>query len=200
MIYRIPDPQYSRYRVVHRIVEKLPDGRYMAQGDNQDHPDPWVIPHGNIVGGQVAAIAKGGYLLSYLRNPIYLGLAFACLVTFLFWPSKECETSEATSAMVGGMHTDELNVVAPVPALAVVEAATRTERVEHRDNVIVLTEDAPGLRPASWVVGLPTRPESDVDVFIREWISACSDDREHLGAEACGRSRDRGLRSEAVLV
>jgi signal peptidase I len=189
VIYKIPDPQYSRYRVVHRIVDRLPDGRYVVQGDNQDHADPWMIPHDNIAGGEVLAIAKGGYLLGYLRNPLYLGVALACLVTYLFWPSKAEENADERVGCDGDAGTDEGTVAS---------AAVRAERPVGMEPLIVLTESGPTVTtvPSS---PRPVRRESDVDVFIREWIDICAPAGPAVGPAAAADTRATGDR-ETVSV
>jgi signal peptidase I len=89
VIYKIPDPDLASYRIVHRIDHQNSDGRYAMRGDNQKHTDPWLLTKGDILGEQVLSLAKGGYILANLRNPLFLALVFGGFVTYAAWPSKK---------------------------------------------------------------------------------------------------------------
>ena len=58
VIYAIPDKKFSKFRVVHRVVERTADNKYVTKGDNQAHADPWVIAHSDIDGGRVLSIPQ----------------------------------------------------------------------------------------------------------------------------------------------
>ena len=106
VIYAIPDKQYTSYRVVHRIVNRTTDGRYVTQGDNQPHPDPWLIGHRDIKGGRVLSIPKAGYVLAYMRNPLYLGLLFGLGVAFVAWPRGSTSDGDDAAQADGDEDTD----------------------------------------------------------------------------------------------
>lgn len=156
VIYRIPDPKYRAFRVVHRIAERWPDGRYVTKGDGQDHADPWMISHDDIAGRQVLAIGKGGYLLGYIHNPLYLAAVFAMLVTYLFWPSKELVDDDAESP-----STDDPCGRPPEPYAA---PGRVTLDLRTAGSVITLASE-PEHRE---------RTEDDIDRFVRDWMAYCS--------------------------
>ena len=56
--------------IVHRIIEKVDDGGFIIQGDNNPEPDPGIIPSKDINGKVVVAIPYAGYGLEFLRNPL----------------------------------------------------------------------------------------------------------------------------------
>jgi signal peptidase I len=89
VIYKIPDPELAKYRIVHRIDHQNSDGRYAIKGDNQKHTDPWLLTKGDILGAEVLSLAKGGYIVANLRNPWFLALVFGGFVTYAAWPSKK---------------------------------------------------------------------------------------------------------------
>jgi signal peptidase I len=83
VVYRIPDDTYSgSYRIVHRLHERTPADKWIIKGDNNEGTDAWEVPDSHIVGRKVVMIPKGGYLLSWMMSPIFIGL---CIGMSVFW-------------------------------------------------------------------------------------------------------------------
>lgn len=101
IVYRIPGAGAGAGReVVHRLHQRLPDGRFLAKGDNNRSPDPWPLTAEDIVGSKWLMVAKGGVFLGFLRSIIMLALLFGVLVTWVFWPREEHDREgEATVAL-----------------------------------------------------------------------------------------------------
>jgi signal peptidase len=68
--------------IFHRVIDKIygPDGEVLFQtkGDNNQIPDPFLVPAKNIYGVQRGLIPYIGWIFIFLRNPI--GLAIILLV------------------------------------------------------------------------------------------------------------------------
>lgn len=59
--------------VIHRIVGRAPEGRFVTQGDNNPERDPWSIAAEDVTGAAFGRVPAAGMLSTYLRGP--LGLA-----------------------------------------------------------------------------------------------------------------------------
>ena len=98
IVYRIPGAGAGAGReVVHRLHQRLPDGRFLAKGDNNRTPDPWPITGKDIVGSKWLMVAKGGVFLGFLRSILRLAVLFGVLVAWVFWP-REDGASEGEAA------------------------------------------------------------------------------------------------------
>ena len=90
VVYRIPGAGAGAGReIVHRLHERLPDGRFLVRGDNNRTNDPWVITTDDIVGSKWLMVAKGGVFLGFLRSIIMLAFLFGVLVAWVFWPTED---------------------------------------------------------------------------------------------------------------
>ncbi len=90
VVYRIPGAGAGAGReIVHRLHERLPDGRFLVRGDNNKTNDPWVITSADIVGSKWLMVAKGGVFLGFLRSILMLAVLFGVLVAWVFWPREE---------------------------------------------------------------------------------------------------------------
>ncbi len=90
VVYRIPGGGAGAGReIVHRLHERLPDGRFLVRGDNNKTNDPWVITTDDIVGSKWLMIAKGGVFLGFLRSILMLAVLFGVLVAWVFWPRED---------------------------------------------------------------------------------------------------------------
>lgn len=85
--YSVPEKPYTSYNVVHRIIDQLPDGRFVIRGDNRDANDPWLIGNSDIHGKQVLLVPKAGFVLVFFSSPIGFALMFGVLVTAWLWGS-----------------------------------------------------------------------------------------------------------------
>ena len=193
VIYAVPDKLYRSHRVVHRVIDRT-EGVYVTKGDNQDHADPWAIPHANILGREVVAIGRGGYFLAYLHNPIYLALVFSVAVMYTFWPSKKDVVRNANAGeLAEAAATDLGDTQSGLDSDASVRLTTQVESAPAifvPQKSVPSTNSEPSIRSvrgpaptrlnesaASTVLSLPVSPlassdqtpRSDIDSFIEEW-------------------------------
>ena len=78
--YRVPDGEIGAgHVVIHRLVGGDADA-FVAQGDNNDAPDPWRPAAARIAGRAWVSIPGVGRLVSWMRQPGFLGAAAAALV------------------------------------------------------------------------------------------------------------------------
>ena len=90
IVYRIPGAGAGAGReIVHRLHERLPDGRFLVRGDNNKTNDPWAITSDDIVGSKWLMVAKGGVFLGLLRSILMLAVLFGVLVAWVFWPRED---------------------------------------------------------------------------------------------------------------
>jgi signal peptidase I len=90
VVYRIPDEKYPKaFRIVHRLKVRLPNGNFLAQGDNNEGTDAWELSADNIVGKQVLMIPKGGVVMSRLLSPLFIGTYIGLLVFWAVWTDDE---------------------------------------------------------------------------------------------------------------
>ncbi len=152
---------------MHRVIERTADGHYVTQGDNQTHADPWVIGHDDIEGGRVLSIPKAGYLLAYMRNPMYLGLLFGIAVTFVAWPRRssdedeEADDTETDLAFSSAARADTptFDWALSVPPLFDASAADAESRPATEP---VRSEPVPERVGAA---------HAELDEFVRDWAS-----------------------------
>ena len=71
--------------VVHQIVEERPDGTFITQGLNNDHPDSWLVNKSDILGTMTLRLPGVGQLFLFgADNPILLGLGVATISSLSF--------------------------------------------------------------------------------------------------------------------
>ena len=105
IVYRIPgDGAGAGREIVHRLHERLPDGRFLVRGDNNRTSDPWAITSDDIVGSKWLMVAKGGVFLGFLRSILMLAVLFGVLVAWVFWPREDPvpDGEAVTGEAVGG--------------------------------------------------------------------------------------------------
>lgn len=73
-------------RVVHRIVEQLPNGNYITNGDNKPATDPWEVKPDWINGEVVQVLPQAAQVLLIIRSPVFLAIICGLLVTAALWP------------------------------------------------------------------------------------------------------------------
>lgn len=69
--------------VIHRLVAGDVQDGFIAQGDNNDHLDPWDVQPSQVLGEQWLTVPKVGLLLAWVRSPLGLGLLAAGLGVYL---------------------------------------------------------------------------------------------------------------------
>lgn len=67
-------------QIVHRVVERRPDGRLLVQGDNRATPDLPLPSDADVIGVAVLEIPFGRHLLRLATDPLVLGVGAACWV------------------------------------------------------------------------------------------------------------------------
>jgi signal peptidase I len=78
---------YKKYggAVVHQIIEKRPDGTFITQGLNNEHPDTWLVEKNEILGSMALRLpGVGDIFLFGAENPILLGLGVAGILSISF--------------------------------------------------------------------------------------------------------------------
>lgn len=81
--------------IVHRVVEKLPDGSYKTKGDNNDFVDPWVAKPDTIRGEVIAMFPQAYRVIGIIRSPIFWIIPIGIMVTYFLWPAPEPKVAEA---------------------------------------------------------------------------------------------------------
>lgn len=171
--YGVPDVRYHKARIVHRIVAKTADGRYEIQGDNQDHIDPWLVAPGNILGGKVLVIPRGGFMVRYSYGPFGLAVLFGMLLTWAFWPDlAEEELEVATLQNSLGRHS------------ALQEQLQLQPTIQPPNPILVLQESlAVADADASFKVSNDNTPDLErpdqrnltIDQLLEQWINDPAD-------------------------
>ncbi|MDQ1603247.1 MAG: signal peptidase [Actinomycetota bacterium] len=82
VVYRIPDADLHRFRVVHRIRAVGADGRFVTQGDNNANADPWRPDTHDVEGSVLFRVPGAGHLLSAVFSPLALLLLCAALAGY----------------------------------------------------------------------------------------------------------------------
>jgi signal peptidase I len=181
--FKIPDPKYDKFRIVHRVIGKTNDGHYEIQGDNQDHADPWSVPAENIAGSKVFLLPQGGTVLGYARNPIGLALLFGAIVTWTVWPKKteEDEVEDPIVALLGQppairlealMADDPFDVREPLVVGTSLTYAQFLNRPTLRD--VVQTQALPEIKIPEPANALDERSffhEALFEQHLTEWIN-----------------------------
>ncbi len=67
-------------QLVHRVVERRPDGRLLVQGDNRATPDLPLPSDADVVGVAVLEIPFGQQVLRLATDPLVLGVGAGCWV------------------------------------------------------------------------------------------------------------------------
>ena len=78
---------YKKYggAVVHQIIEERPDGTFITQGLNNDHPDSWLVNKSDIMGKLSLQLPGVGQLFLFgANNPAILGLMVAGILSISF--------------------------------------------------------------------------------------------------------------------
>lgn len=71
--------------VIHRLMERDPEGKWITKGDNKPDVDPWTIADQEIVGTYLFAIDGAGAKIEWIKTrPMALGL-FAALIAMLMY-------------------------------------------------------------------------------------------------------------------
>ncbi len=170
--YGVPDVRYHKARIVHRIVSKTADGRYEIQGDNQDHIDPWLVAPGNILGGKVLVIPRGGFMVRYSFGPFGLAVLFGMLLTWAFWPDREEELEVATRQNSFGRHSElqeplqlQPTTQRPNPILVLQESlAVSKEHTSFESS----NDNTPNLET-------PDQQNLTIDQLLEQWINDPAD-------------------------
>ncbi|MDD1748081.1 MAG: signal peptidase I [Methanomassiliicoccales archaeon] len=76
--------------VCHRIIDVKQDSElvFQTKGDNNEDPDPYLVPSANVVGKVQADIPSMGYVIQYLRGPFGLLLILSLVLAVIFIPDK----------------------------------------------------------------------------------------------------------------
>jgi signal peptidase I len=88
------------HTVIHRVLERLPDGSFVTKGDNVSAPDFWQ-PHSSwILGRQWLTIPRIGYGFAYARTAPALAAIFALFVVYVLagYTRPEEEDSDGGAA------------------------------------------------------------------------------------------------------
>jgi signal peptidase I len=169
VVYAVPDRKFRAFRVVHRVTQRTIDNRYVTKGDNQVHPDPWLVPHDDIAGGRVLSVPKAGYLLAYMHNPLYLGLVFGLSVVFVAWPRTNSSSVKALDE--ASERADAIGVAEAIGAADTIEAVNASDDNEG----IELSDRRAGSRPLpERSTGTPATKATgaahgELEEFIRGW-------------------------------
>lgn len=78
--FTVPTDDGGEAVVIHRIVDRRPDGGWVMQGDNRPGVDPWFPRDEQIVGTPQLLIPRvGSFLAALAVSPLHLGLVAALI-------------------------------------------------------------------------------------------------------------------------
>jgi signal peptidase I len=138
VVYRIPDEKYpSAFRIVHRLSVQLPNGNFLAQGDNNEGSDAWEITKANIVGKQALMIPKGGVVMSRLLSPLFIGTYIGLIVFWAVWSDDDDEESDEEEDQRDG---DEPDTIEPT-SVSVLTHSPDPDAVVVGDSVYFSSRD-----------------------------------------------------------
>lgn len=80
--FTVPTDDGGEAVVIHRIVDRRPDGGWVFQGDNRPGVDPWFPRDEQVVGTPQLLIPRvGSYLAALAVSPLHLGLVAALIAS-----------------------------------------------------------------------------------------------------------------------
>ncbi len=74
--------------VIHRLIERLPDDRWLLQGDNRDFPDDVTPTGGDLVARPIVNLGPWPTQV-LLRLPLVLSLVVGATVVWMLWPRSD---------------------------------------------------------------------------------------------------------------
>lgn len=108
LVYRIPEGEPGEGNmIVHRVIERWPDGTIRTQGDNRDTADSFHVGEDDVVGTPVMVIPHGTTIVLFAGSPLGLALIAGALMTLLLWPEKQQEEA----ALTGEPHVEFATVL-----------------------------------------------------------------------------------------
>jgi signal peptidase len=79
----------SNQLVIHRLIERAPNGEWITQGDNKPAPDPWTVPDSAIVGTYVFGVTGAGEKIAWLKaRPLAVAFFAGVLVMASYLPFR----------------------------------------------------------------------------------------------------------------
>ena len=159
VVYKIPGTDTGHGReVVHRLHSRLPDGKLLAQGDNNTTVDPWTITDADIVGAKWLMIPKAGVFLGFLRSPAAVAILIGALVMWVAWPQRDEDDPDVTAVTA---------VTTVTTVTADVDDVDDTAVVAHVAHVAEVPDSPAGVAPWHWLdddgipdASGPSRPPS----------------------------------------
>ncbi len=80
VVYKIPEGGAGAgVMIIHRVVGGSAKEGFVTAGDNREFSDPWRPREEDIIGRHWRTIPKGGYVISWLRSPLAIGVALGAL-------------------------------------------------------------------------------------------------------------------------
>ncbi len=102
VLFEIPEGPAEGMQIIHRIIEKWPDGTWKTQGDNRPNPDQFHLTDDRLVGTPVLHIPEAGRALQLLNNTYIIAGAVGIGAVMLMWPSQQAaDESEAEPGHAG---------------------------------------------------------------------------------------------------
>ena len=97
VVYRIPDGPATGRHVIHRLVERTPDG-WVTQGDNRDTVDPWRPTDSDIVGVAAVAVPGAGNVVLWLGSRTAVVIIAALLAASITHSvvTRRCEDADGS--------------------------------------------------------------------------------------------------------
>lgn len=93
VVYRV-DEDGLEGMVVHRLVEQLPNGNFISQGDNKEMVDPWEVKTDWIFGEVRFSIPGAAGWLRIIKSPLVIAVIVGMLITYAFWPRDDEDDEE----------------------------------------------------------------------------------------------------------
>lgn len=168
VVYKIPGTDTGHGReVVHRLHTRLPDGKFLAQGDNNRTVDPWTITGADIIGSKWLMIPRGGLFLGFLRSPAAAAILIGALVVWVGWPRRD-EAEPGDRAPVAATHLSPAHRVAAEVA-AVAEASEGADLVRPLELHWLDDDGIPDV--SNVLASRSVAPPKPIDPDTTDWLA-----------------------------
>ena len=179
VVFAVPEGTAEGMLVIHRILERDSDGRFITQGDNRDTPDQWPLTEADIVGEPLLHIPKGGVVVRFFQQLWVLAIVLGLLAMFLLWPDASNDDDEVDEETRNPDAQPDLDtsraraeIVAVEPGLADVTLPLR------RPDLVTTVDELEVLAVGRWSsTQIDATAMAEAEAWLDEQLAAALDDR-----------------------